>query len=258
MPEPGVARPGGEVVLLGSGGWIPTSRRATCSALIRAGEHALVIDAGTGLARMVEDPGLLDGVREIDIVLTHFHLDHVVGLAYLPALPLPQPPRIQGPGKWLYGAPTAEILARVISPPLFAVGLETMAAGVGEVPPDGLSLGPLRLRARVQRHHNHPTLALRVDDELTYCTDTSYDHANVQFARGSRILAHEAWYTEDAPRDQATHSSAREAAITARDAGVEALALIHIRPGADEDRLAEEARSAFKRAVVGSDLLRLA
>ena len=43
--------------------------------------------------------------------------------------------------------------------------------------------------------------------------DTSYDEDNVAFARGSRALMHEAWYTEDAPREESTHSSAREAAM---------------------------------------------
>jgi hypothetical protein len=38
---------------------------------------------------------------------------------------------------------------------------------------------------------------------------------------------------------------------------VERLVLIHIRPGADEERLLEEARSVFAPAELGSDLLAL-
>jgi ribonuclease Z len=89
---------------------------------------------------------------------------------------------------------------------------------------------------------------------VTYCTDTAYDEGNVAFAQGSGVLMHEAWYTEDAPREESTHSSAKEAAEVARQAGVERLALIHIRPGADEAVLLEEARSVFDNTVVGSDL----
>lgn len=248
----------GEVLLLGSGGWIPTSSRATCSALVRDGDHAMVLDAGTGLSRLVEDPGLLSEVQRLDLVLTHFHLDHIVGLAYLPALSLPAPPRIFGPGAWLYGKPTAEILARLIAPPLFAVELSAMVSAVEEIREAGVSLGPAELHARAQRRHDEPTLALRVGDELTYCTDTGYDEGNATFARGSRFLAHEAWYTENDPREEHTHSSAAQAAQTARDAGVEKLALIHIRPGIDERRLAEEAQAVFEPTVVGEDLLRLA
>jgi glyoxylase-like metal-dependent hydrolase (beta-lactamase superfamily II) len=37
---------------------------------------------------------LLADAESVDIVLTHFHLDHVVDLSYLPALPLREPPTI--------------------------------------------------------------------------------------------------------------------------------------------------------------------
>jgi ribonuclease BN (tRNA processing enzyme) len=246
-----------EAVLLGSGGWIPTSMRATCSALRRRGDHALVMDAGTGISRLVERPDLLDGVQTLDVVLTHFHLDHVVGLAYLPALPLPHPPRIYGPGQRLHGRSTREILERLIGPPLFAVELEAFVSEVGEIDESGLELGPFDIAARIQSHHNDPTLAFRLDGLVTCCTDTSYDGGNVAFAQGSRVLMHEAWYTEDAPREESTHSSAREAAEIARRAAVERLVLIHIRPGGDEEALLEEARSVFENSVLGSDLLAL-
>jgi ribonuclease BN (tRNA processing enzyme) len=246
-----------EVTLLGSGGWIPTAKRATCSVLVRRGEHALVIDAGTGISRLVEDGGLLDGVRSLELVLTHFHLDHVVGLAYLPALPVAEPPRLHGPGKHLYGAPTEEILSRLLEPPFFGLELRAMVSGVYEIGEGRTGLGPFELIARVQRHHSEPTLALRVDDALAYCTDTSYDAGNVGLAAGSDVLFHEAWYTEEAPREEPIHSSAREAAEVAREAEVERLVLIHVRPGADEQRLAREARSVFAASTVGSDLLRI-
>jgi ribonuclease BN (tRNA processing enzyme) len=243
-----------EVVLLGSGGWIPTASRATCSALVRRDEHALLIDAGTGISRLLEEAALLEGVRTLDLVLTHFHLDHVVGLAYLPALPVSDQPRIHGPGKSLYGIPTDEVLGRMLDPPLFALGVDELASSVEEIGEGRFGAGPFELTARVQVRHNHPTLALRLDDELTYCTDTAYDPGNVDFAKGSRLLCHEAWYTEDAPREESTHSSASGAARIARDAEVEQLVLIHIRPGADDQLLQREASSVFEASAVGTDL----
>jgi ribonuclease BN (tRNA processing enzyme) len=247
-----------QALLLGSGGWIPTSARATCCALVRRDDHALVIDAGTGISRLLESPDLLEGVERMDLLLTHFHLDHVVGLAYLPALPLAVPPTVHGPGDWLYGMPTTAVLERLIGPPLFAVGLDALTSGIEELGEQPLSAGPFEVAARVQKQHNDPTLALRVDDLLTYCTDTSYDEGNVEFARGSRVLAHEAWYSESAPREQATHSSAQEAARVARAAGVQHLVMIHVRPGADESELEEEARSVFASSDVGTDLMPIA
>src|SRR5687767_10317490 len=104
-------------LLLGSGGWIPTSKRETCAAFVRHGPHVLLIDAGTGIQRLVEQSDLLAGVESVDIVLTHFHLDHVVGLSYLPALALPEPPTIWGAGKRLAGVPTGSVLERLLGPP---------------------------------------------------------------------------------------------------------------------------------------------
>ena len=75
--------------ILGAGGWIPTGTHATCSALLREGDAAVLIDAGSGIERLVADPSLLDGVERLELVLTHFHLDHVVGLAYLPGCAAP-------------------------------------------------------------------------------------------------------------------------------------------------------------------------
>lgn len=191
----------------------------------------------------------------MDVLLTHFHLDHVVGLAYLPALQLPSPPRLHGPGEWLYGSSTAEILRRLVGHPFFAAGIDDIAAGVEEIGDAGLALGGFQVSVRVQERHNDPTLAVRVGDRLTYCTDTSYDPGNEDFARGSAVLLHEAWYTEDEPREEATHSSAREAGQVAAAAGVERLVLIHVRPGADEAALVSEARELFGPSDVGTDLL---
>jgi ribonuclease BN (tRNA processing enzyme) len=103
--------------LLGSGGWIPTSRRETCCALLRDGSHVLVIDAGIGIQRLVENQELLAGAERVEIVLTHFHLDHVVGLGYLPALPLSEPPAIWGAGRLLAGVSTRSLLRGVLGAP---------------------------------------------------------------------------------------------------------------------------------------------
>lgn len=49
--------------------------------LVRDGTQALILDAGTGLRRLVTQPEYLDGVTRIDIALTHFHLDRASGAA---------------------------------------------------------------------------------------------------------------------------------------------------------------------------------
>jgi ribonuclease BN (tRNA processing enzyme) len=243
-----------EGVLLGTGGWIPTSRRETCSALVRQGAHVLLIDAGTGVHRLLERPELLAGVGRVDVVLTHFHLDHVVGLAYLPALRLPVPPTLWGPGELLAGVPTRSILERLLGPPLFSAPLSAIVGGVHEVPAGELELDSFTIATRVQELHSEPTLALRIGDAVTYCTDTAPDPRNVAFATGSHVLLHEAWYAQGTSED-GNHSAGGDAGRIAREAGVERLVLIHVNPLQDSDEdLAESAQREFPGAEVGMDL----
>jgi ribonuclease BN (tRNA processing enzyme) len=240
------------LTLLGSGGWIPSARRETCSALLRDGEDAVLIDAGTGVSRLLEQPALLDGVGTLEVVLTHFHLDHVVGLAYLPALTCDA--RVWGPGEWLYERRTEDILRRLLDPPLFAADVGDFVSQIGEIGADGIALGGVRLDVRVQELHPQPTLALRRGDEFAYCTDTAVDSGNIEFAAGVRTLYHEAWHAQ-AETDDRTHTASGEAGRVAREAGAGELVLIHVSPLlTDDEALLAPARAEFGATAVGVDL----
>lgn len=241
------------LTLLGSGGWIPTSTRATCCAVVRRDEYVLIIDAGTGLARLREMPELLVGVEEIDLVLTHFHLDHVVGLGYIPGLGLPVPPTIYGPGAWLYRTETKLLLERLCEPPLFPAGLASISGTVRELDPEGGTFGPFQVGLREQPLHSNPTAGIRIDDIFAYCTDTARDEATVDFAAGSRVLLHDAWFTQDDPHDEGSHTGGAQAAELAAAASVERLVLIHLNPTVDEGTLLAEATSAFSKTELGRD-----
>jgi len=66
------------VVFLGTGGSVPTARRATACVLIRAGGARVLVDCGEGAQRqMINSTGL---VQVDDIYITHFHADHYLGL----------------------------------------------------------------------------------------------------------------------------------------------------------------------------------
>jgi ribonuclease BN (tRNA processing enzyme) len=213
----------------------------------------LLLDAGTGIRRLLTSPSLMDGVASVDVLLSHFHLDHVVGLSYLPGLPAGVECTVWGPGSALYGTATSELLERLIGPPLFALTLLETVSEIAELPMGELDIGPLRLQLRAQEKHTHPSVAMRVGDELTYCTDTGYDPGNAPFATGSRHLLHEAFWLDDA--QDHTHSTAEEAAIVARDAGVDDLTLVHLNPRLGEEaQFCATARRLFARAQVGRDL----
>jgi ribonuclease BN (tRNA processing enzyme) len=177
-----------------------------------------------------------------------------VGLSYLPALSLPEPPTLWGPGELLTGTTTHSILDRLLAPPLFSAPLSAIFNSVHEIPSGELEVASFTIATRVQELHSEPTLGLRIGDALTYCTDTAPDPGNVRFAAGSRVLLHEAWYAQDAS-DDGNHSAGGDAGRIAREAGVERLVLIHVNPLQDSDEaLAASAAREFPAVQVGNDL----
>ena len=70
-----------KLLLLGTGGYHPNQRRHTACLMLP--EAGIVLDAGTGFFRVRQHVA----TPSLDILLTHAHLDHVVGLTYLLARP---------------------------------------------------------------------------------------------------------------------------------------------------------------------------
>jgi ribonuclease BN (tRNA processing enzyme) len=245
----------GTLTFLGAGGWFPAHGRQTACALLRNGSRAIMLDAGTGAGRLVERPELLDGIEELDIILTHFHLDHVAGLAYLPGFDLCERTTVWGPGRLLYGEPTDALLAVVSHEPFHPVPLEDQAIEVRDLPATEIELAGFRVATRRQDRHSAPSLGLRFDDELAWITDTAYDPGSAAFATGCRTLAHEAWCVSAQPRNPDIHSSALQAAQVAAQAGAERLLLIHQPPfTAALDPLLAEARTLLPRAALAVEL----
>src|SRR5262249_60183659 len=69
--------------ILGSGGAVPTGRRETSSLLLLGDDpdEAVVVDAGTGMRRLVTDPSLLQGRTRVTVLLTPFPPDHICVVA---------------------------------------------------------------------------------------------------------------------------------------------------------------------------------
>jgi ribonuclease BN (tRNA processing enzyme) len=239
-----------EIIPLGTNGFFPSGGRHTMSFLLLGGPLPLLLDAGTGISRLIE-PHLqrrLAGAEEIHILLTHYHLDHVVGLSYLPAvcrqgrvvLHAPKPPLVDGD-------PSA--LERLIAPPLFPVPLRKLVAEVVvEAYDDGIQqVAGLSIRVRRQSHAGG-SVGVVLGGRLAYLTDCDADEASAPFARGATTLIHEAWTTDAevaAGTPRHGHSTVEQVAYVARESGVEQVVPVHHRPGRSEQELeAMEARIA--------------
>jgi len=242
------------LTILGAGGWLPAYGRQTATAVLRRGDEAVMIDAGTGVARLIEQPDVLAGVERLHILLTHFHLDHIAGLAYLPALGICEDTTLWGPGRRLYETSTESVLSAVSHEPVHPVPLEAQDIRVRDIPDGELELAGMRITTRRQDRHSAPSLALRFDDDLTWITDTAFDPDSAAFAAGSRVVAHEAWFTRDTVRNADIHSAAHQAAEVAAQAGSERLLLIHLPPFQQSiDALVSEAQAVLADVTPARD-----
>ena len=121
--------------VLGTRGSMATNREdqaifgtATSCYMVRAGEETVFLDAGNGLlAAPVDFP------RPPHILLSHLHLDHLLGLGMYPRLAkkgLETTIHVPAPR----GKDPAKILERVYSPPFWPVSLASYAGDVRILP----------------------------------------------------------------------------------------------------------------------------
>lgn len=238
------------LTVLGSAGWIPEGTRETSCYAVRSGRSLLLLDAGSGTGRLAADrAALLRDVDEVHVVLSHFHLDHVVGLTYLTAVDFDGEITIWGPGAF-YDRTSEEILNTVAGPPYQPKVLGELFT-IRDVPRAGLRTRDFDVSVRLQPLHSAPSIAMRVNDELSYCTDTAYDEGNTGFVERCHTLVHEAWPASSGPTEG--HSAPAEAARVAARAGVRRLILGHVPPRADVDAMLAEARGVFDATSVADE-----
>lgn len=98
----------------------------------------------------------------------------------------------------------------------------------------------------------------RAGKSVTYCLDTRPCAASIELAWQSDLLIHEATYTSELEEEarQYGHSTAAQAATTAKEAGARRLLLTHFSTRyADTAPLLEEARQIFPDSVLAYDLM---
>lgn len=223
------------VVPLGTNGYFPSFGRQTMSFLVLGAERAILLDGGTGLGRLAEPEtaALIASASGLDIILSHYHLDHVVGLSYLPAVWHRGPVRLFAPAFPLVDAEAEETLERLLSPPLFPSPLSRFPGPVEVIAVREEEFEAGGLAVRVWRQ-NHPggSIGMRLANHLAYLTDTSVDPEALAGAAGVGLLIHELWSTDAEAADAAAkgHSHVSAVAEFARLAHAGQILAVHHHP----------------------------
>lgn len=242
------------VVVLGSGGWIPSEVRHTASYLVDTRESLIILDTGTGLSRLRWYPELLDQYREIHIIYSHYHLDHLSGISYISNWTKNKYVTIHGPGKSLGFPACKDVMEGLIKPPYYPHFIHQLAEKVQMEDYDlnGFQIGSTPIRITAQTHSGK-SFGIAIGDAVHYATDTIPLEESFRVAEGKKLLLHECWsILGEGSKD---HSSFEEISSLLKRYNIERLGLIHINPNwkADEFKTLAAVMSSYSQIFVVED-----
>ena len=228
----------------------------SCLAVRISDDQHLVLDCGTGARRLGREIERRRGGKpaRIDILFTHYHLDHTEGLSLFAPLYTPGT-RIRIHGVPSPGRSLRETFETLVGPPYFPVPISAAGASVeyealdgGPIAFDDLTVSVLPV------HHPGGCHAYRIEREgrkVVYATDhehgdTATDAAFMRFVQGAEHLIYDAMYLpEEYERHKGWgHSTWVHGVKTAQAAGVRNLVLFHHDPDRSDDELETVLRSA--------------
>lgn len=246
----------GRVIILGSASAVPDSEHENTHILVEAGSRAVLIDCPGSPTVRLSQAGF-DFKRLSDIVLTHFHPDHVSGFASLLMsmwlVGRKEPINIYGLGETIENAKKMlDLYTWDDWPNFYPVNFVSIAAAerapVFDDPDLRVFASPVE--------HLVPTIGLRFEFPrsgrvLAYSCDTEPSQIVRRLADGADVLIHEATGGSHG------HTSPEQAGEIATQAGVKALYLIHYPPQlVTPEALKAKASTTFSGPItVAKDLM---
>ena len=256
-----------DVTLWGTRGSLPSPGPETvryggntsCVSVLSPTGTFLVLDSGTGIRRL--NSKLPKNIHRVDILLTHLHMDHIIGLGFFAPLRSPAyEVHLWGPANVTRALHLR--LSRYLSPPLFPVHLRDLPCTLAlhEVGDEEFDILDFHITSDFVCHLD-PTLGYRVETDvasLAYLPDhepalgvenfPNHPEWTSGFALSDRVdlLIHDAQYTTEEYNERVGygHSSISQTIRFASMAGVRHLVPFHHDPNhsdSDLDRLYRDA-----------------
>ena len=249
-----------DVTLWGTRGSVPTPGPETvryggntsCVEARALDGHVVILDAGSGITRLGSAIG--PEITRIDILLTHLHMDHIIGLGFFAPFHRPD----LEVHMWGPSSTTLDLrarLSRYMSPPLFPVRLHELECQLEmhDVPLGEFEIPGLTVRtARVC--HPGPTVGYRLENgnaSVTYLPDhepalgsrhfpeSEQWMSGYELAEGASLLIHDAQYDQSEYEEHIGwgHSTIDQTFKFAASTDVEHLVAFHHDPSHDDAEL---------------------
>jgi phosphoribosyl 1,2-cyclic phosphodiesterase len=239
---------------------------------VRCGKNRLILDGGSGL-RPAGKALYRAEIDEIDVLLTHSHYDHIIGLPFFHPLYDPSIKVILWSGHLSGRMTTHQMIREFMRPPWFPVTADYCAASLecrdfvaGDVlsPRDGIVVRTAML--------NHPggCIGYRVEANgrsMALISDTEHipgklDPAVLELIQGADLVVYDATYTEQEMKRFRGfgHSTWEQGVKLCEAAGAKRLALFHHDPTRTDEQVAhleQAARERFSEAFAARDGLTL-
>lgn len=234
-----------KLTFLGTGAAVADADHENAHLLIETPARLVLVDCPTNPIPRLHRQGVDLSARMSDLILTHFHPDHVSGFVVMLQtawlLERKQPVRLHGlPDVIARARAMLDLFDWTSWPGMFPIEFHTIAP---EPLQTVLAYDDLRICATPVKHII-PDIGLRFDfadsgGSAAYSSDTEPHLPLAELARGVDVLIHEAGAGYG-------HSSPAQAGEIARLAGAKRLYLIHYQTwGKDPSPLVDEARRAF-------------
>ncbi|MFA6357100.1 MAG: MBL fold metallo-hydrolase [Candidatus Omnitrophota bacterium] len=235
---------------LGTNGWYDTQLGNTLSVLLDTDQAYIVFDAGTGFYKLDQ---YVKGNKPIIVLLSHFHLDHIIGLHALAKFNFAQGIKVFGPPG------IKKLFSQIINSP-YSMPLNQLKTKVTVKEFSNNLKLPVDIQYRKLRHvgvcYGYKVTA--DNKSIVFCTDTGPCSNFNRLAKGADILITESSLPAGKINNKWPHLNPEQAARLAKIAKVKKLFLAHFDASiyfdmGDRMDAAMVAREIFRNTLVAVD-----
>ncbi len=240
------------VIFLGTNGWYNSLTGDTTCILIDTKDCYVILDAGSGIYKVDQ---YIKKSKPVYLFLSHFHIDHIVGLHILNKFKFDAGLTI---GCFSGGK---SILDQVVGQP-FTISLKDLGfpARVRELSCGSNNSFPFSVVAQDLKHSSR-CFGYRFEFEkkvISYCTDTGFCQSAIELSQNADLLIAECAYKLKQLDSSWPHLNPESVALLAKEAGCKQLAMIHFDaenyPNLKERQKAQKAAAKiFKNVLAARD-----